>query len=67
LLERELLKFIFEKARLSSPNCFPIPLVAQLSVGREYLSILYVLYSPDAYFQTCNNENEDQRNRQVIW
>ncbi len=49
LLERELLKFIFEKARLSSPDCFLIPLVAQLIVGRDYLSTLYVFYSPDTY------------------
>jgi hypothetical protein len=48
-LERELLKFIFEKVRLSSPDCFLIPLVAQLIVGRDYLSTLYVFYSPDIY------------------
>ncbi len=49
MLESELLKFIFEKARLSSPDCFLIPLVAQLIVGRDYLSNLYVFYSPDTY------------------
>jgi hypothetical protein len=48
-LERELLEFIFEKVRLSSTNYFFIPLVVQLIISGDYLSIFHVFYSPDTY------------------
>jgi hypothetical protein len=48
-LERELVEFIFKRARLSSLDCFFIPLVTQLIVGKIYLSTLHVFYLLDTY------------------
>jgi hypothetical protein len=48
-LERELLEFIFEKVKLSSPDCFFISLATQCIVGKDYLSTFHVFYSPNTY------------------
>ncbi len=74
LLEREFLEFIFKKARLSSPDCFFIPLVAQLIVGKNYLSTLHVFYLLDTYglsklatMKTRTKEIDKWYDNNVVW